>query len=434
MAIYHLNAKVISRATGRSATAAAAYRSGSKILDERTGLAFDYSKRKDVSYRTIIAPADAPSWALARDTLWNACEKAERRKDAQVAREIEVALPMELSRREHIRMLRRFAREQLVGRGMVADLALHAKKGNPHAHILLTTRTLDAEAFGPKVRDWNDVELLKTWREKWGEVCNSTLKNAGFDHRVDHRSLIAQGVGRTAGMHLGPAAVAIDRAGRHSYRMSAYITTKENEMNEALKQITKDDKAEALAIKRRKIIPGGISVVDLPSRQPYNVNIFHRDYVQLLVEKFKDRCESIQEVDAYFGRCQRLEAPNGKGVYDFGTRIHSDGHSDFEVALMLQLAKHKKWEAIHLHGPDQFRRAVWLAAVMQGKYEDRVERLSGYIPTSTDRAVVRDWLDSIPPPREETYLVLKTHVTNEGDDVAIATEGRRGSRSSTWRL
>ena len=432
MAIYHLNAKIISRAAGRSATAAAAYRSGAKIVDVRTGLAFNYSKRKDVSYRTILAPADAPDWALARDKLWNACEKAERRKDAQVAREIEVALPLELSRSEHIRLLRRFVREQFVGRGMVADLALHAKKGNPHAHILLTTRELNTSSFGPKARDWNDVELLKIWREQWGRACNASLERAGLESRIDHRSLAAQGVPRTAGSHLGPAATAIDQAGRHSYRVSGYITTKENEMKEALQQVRKDDKAAVQVAKKRLAMPPGIMVVDLDSRHPYNVNIREREYVRSLVETFQERCTTIQEVKTRLGQhCQRFELPNGLGVYDCNRIIHTDSSTEFEVTLMLQLAKHKGWEAIFLMGPEEYKRAVWLAAVMEKQFENRPDRIGGYLPTQLDREVVRGWLNDMRPPEEASYEVLKTHGANAQG--SFETTGHQGSKSSSSR-
>ena len=197
MAIYHLRASVISRSQGRSATAAIAYRSAERIADRRTGLVFDYAAKAGVEHTEILAPADAPDWVRDRSELWNRVEEAERRKDSQVAREVRVALPSELSHDERVELVRAFAREQFVDRGMVADVALHApgREGderNHHAHILLTTRALDAEGFGAKERDWNKVEVLEGWREAWARESNAALERCGALERVDHRTLVAQ--------------------------------------------------------------------------------------------------------------------------------------------------------------------------------------------------------------------------------------------------
>ena len=197
LAIYHLRASVISRSQGRSATAAAAYRVAERITDRRTGLVFDYAAKGGVDHTEILAPDHAPSWARDRSELWNRVEEAERRKDSQVAREVRVALPSELSHDERVELVRGFAREQFVDRGMVADVALHAPgragdERNHHAHILLTTRALDAEGFGAKERGWNKVELLEGWREAWARESNAALERCGARERVDHRTLVAQ--------------------------------------------------------------------------------------------------------------------------------------------------------------------------------------------------------------------------------------------------
>ena len=197
MAIYHLRASVISRSQGRSATAAIAYRSAERIADRRTGLVFDYAAKAGVEHTEILAPADAPDWVRDRSELWNRVEEAERRRDSQVAREVRVALPSELSHAERVELVRAFAQEQFVDRGMVADVALHAPgrdgdERNHHAHILLTTRELDAEGFGAKERGWNKVEILEGWREAWARESNAALERCGARERVDHRTLVAQ--------------------------------------------------------------------------------------------------------------------------------------------------------------------------------------------------------------------------------------------------
>jgi hypothetical protein len=197
MAIYHLRATMISRSAGRSATAAAAYRSATHIEDHRTGLSFDYRARGGVDHVEILAPAHAPEWAQDRAALWNAAEAAETRKNSQVAREIRVALPAELDHAQRVELVRDFCQRQFVDRGMVADIALHApgREGddrNHHAHILLTTREVAAEGFTTKNRDWNAVEVLEGWREAWAQDANLAMELAGHAERIDHRTLEAQ--------------------------------------------------------------------------------------------------------------------------------------------------------------------------------------------------------------------------------------------------
>ena len=197
MAIYHLRASIISRSQGRSATAAIAYRVAERIEDRRTGLVFDYAKRGGVDHTEILAPEHAPDWVSDRSELWNRVEESETRKNSQVAREVRVALPAELTHVQRVELVRDFAQEQFVDRGMIADIALHApgRDGddrNHHAHILLTTREIDPEGFTTKNRDWNKVELLEDWRETWARDANLALERAGIEERIDHRTLEAQ--------------------------------------------------------------------------------------------------------------------------------------------------------------------------------------------------------------------------------------------------
>jgi len=197
MAIYHLRASMISRSQGRSATAAIAYRVAERIEDRRTGLVFDYAKRGGVDHTEILAPDHAPDWVYDRSELWNRVEEAETRKNSQVAREVRVALPAELTHDERVALVSDFAQEQFVDRGMVADIAVHAPgragdERNHHAHILLTTREVGPEGFTTKNRDWNKTEVLEGWREAWARDSNAALERAGIEDRVDHRTLVAQ--------------------------------------------------------------------------------------------------------------------------------------------------------------------------------------------------------------------------------------------------
>ena len=193
MAIYHFSAKVIGRSSGHSSVAAAAYRAGVKLHDERTGTTHDYTRKKRVEPGEILAPENAPAFALDRATLWNAVEKTETRKDAQLAREIEFSLPMELRAPHQKRMAREFVRRHFVDRGMVADLAFHnIGQHNPHCHVLLTMRPLTAEGFGGKERAWNAPALLVQWREAWAKHANAELARGNHEARIDHRTLAAQ--------------------------------------------------------------------------------------------------------------------------------------------------------------------------------------------------------------------------------------------------
>jgi hypothetical protein len=188
---------MISRSQGRSATAAIAYRVAERIEDRRTGLTFDYAARGGVDHTEILAPDHAPDWVRDRSELWNRVEESETRKNSQVAREVRVALPAELTHAQRVELVRAFAQEQFVDRGMIADIALHApgRDGddrNHHAHILLTTREIGPEGFTTKNRDWNKVEVLEGWREAWARDSNAALERAGIEDRVDHRTLEAQ--------------------------------------------------------------------------------------------------------------------------------------------------------------------------------------------------------------------------------------------------
>lgn len=197
MAIYHFSAKMISRSTGRSAVAAAAYRTAERIEDHRQGLEHDYSNRTGVLHTEILAPDGTPEALRDRATLWNAVEQVERRKDAQLAREVTVALPHELTDAQRTSLVRSFVQFAFVDRGMIADVALHApgREGderNHHAHIMLTTRSIGADGFEGKDRSWNSKELLEEWRESWADHANAYLREIEVGREIDHRSLEAQ--------------------------------------------------------------------------------------------------------------------------------------------------------------------------------------------------------------------------------------------------
>jgi len=222
MAIYHLSVKAISRSVGRSATASAAYRSACKIIDERTGELHDYTKKSGVVSSDIVLPEFAPDWALDRNQLWNAAEKAEKRKDSCVAREVVVALPYELSPSERKRLAIDFAREMAELEGCAVDVAIHepSRHGdnrNHHAHLLKTTRKVSAVGLGEKLDTEkagrarvNDLENL---RARWSELVNERLLENGVNRSIDHRSFEDRDICGEPTKHNGPALSAILRRG-----------------------------------------------------------------------------------------------------------------------------------------------------------------------------------------------------------------------------
>ena len=218
MAIYHFSGQVISRSTGRSVVAAAAYRAADHLMDERYDQVRDYTHKSDVAHAEIMLPAGAPDWMADREKLWNAVEAVEKRKDAQLAREFQIALPRELTLKQNIELAREFMQREFVAQGMVADFAIHNDKGKdgepqPHIHVLLTLREITPDGFGQKVRAWNDKSLLLGWREAWAEVANRHLGFYDHDIRIDHRTLAEQGIDLEPQSKIG-AAVAQDRMAR----------------------------------------------------------------------------------------------------------------------------------------------------------------------------------------------------------------------------
>ena len=210
MAIYHFSAKVISRANGSSAVASAAYRSASELHDERLGRAHDFSNKAGVVHSEVLLPEGGPDRLSDRATLWNEVEAGEKRKDAQLAREVEFAIPREMSQAQGVQLARDFVETQFVKRGMVADLNVHWDMGKdgqskPHAHVMLSMREVGPDGFGKKVREWNATELLKHWREAWESHVNERLAELDIDARIDHRTLAAQGIDLEPQHKIGPA-------------------------------------------------------------------------------------------------------------------------------------------------------------------------------------------------------------------------------------
>ena len=255
IAIYHCSIKIVSRGKGKSAVAAAAYRSGEKLTNEWDGLTHDYTKKGGVVHSEILLPAHAPPAFSDRSTLWNSVELSEKSNNAQLAREVEIALPVELSREEQTRLVREYCSSQFVSKGMIADFNLHdTGGGNPHAHILLTMRPLDEKGAwlqkskkeyvldenGEKIRlpsgryktrkvdlvDWNNRENAEVWRRAWADLANEYLAQNNRPERIDHRSYERQGIDQLPTIHVGVAASQMEKKG---------IVTERGELNRSIK-------------------------------------------------------------------------------------------------------------------------------------------------------------------------------------------------------
>lgn len=182
------------RSEGRSSVAKAAYHARCRITDERTGDTYDYSRRTDLYGHFILAPANAPEHIVKDSTaLWNEVERVERQNNGQTARYFDVAIPAELNNDDKKKLVLEYCQKNFVDKGMIADIAFHdLDSDNPHAHVMLTLKTIDPEGFGKKERSWNDRKMSVLWRESWSAMANSYLAATGSSERIDHRSLQAQ--------------------------------------------------------------------------------------------------------------------------------------------------------------------------------------------------------------------------------------------------
>ncbi|TXH33438.1 MAG: Ti-type conjugative transfer relaxase TraA, partial [Rhodospirillaceae bacterium] len=223
MAIYHFSVQVIGRAAGRSAVAAAAYRSASRLRDDRLERDHDFSNKPGVVHSEVMLPENAPEEWHDREKLWNDVEAFEKRKDAQLCREVEFAIPREMTQAQGVELARDFVQSEFVDQGMIADLNVHWDIGadgmpKPHAHVMLTMRSVDDNGFGQKVREWNRTELVEHWRERWADHVNERLAELDIDARIDHRSLEAQGIGLEPQTKIGAPAQRIEAAGLEADR------------------------------------------------------------------------------------------------------------------------------------------------------------------------------------------------------------------------
>ena len=247
MAIFHFTVTQTKRSKGQSAIASAAYRSGERLYSEYYGEYSDYTRKGGVICSDILLPSHAPKEYADRQTLWNAVEKAERGKTAQLAYSFEISLQNEFSLEENIALARKFLLEQFVSRGMTVDVSFHEKEHedggtpNPHFHFLCPIRPIEQDGTwglkqrrvyaldedGNRIRDqngefvfnavpttdWGSPETLEHWRQTWAEMCNAKFAEKGLTVRIDHRSYERQGVELLPTVHEGATVRAMEKKG-----------------------------------------------------------------------------------------------------------------------------------------------------------------------------------------------------------------------------
>ncbi|EMA2855324.1 MobA/MobL family protein [Escherichia coli] len=194
MAIFHLDFKIVTRSEGMTSVAKAAYHARTRITDDRIGETFDFSHRTDLHGHIILAPVSAPAHIIeSSSALWNEVERVERQNNGQTSRYFDVAIPVELNNDDKKKLVSEYCQKNFVDKGMIADFAFHdLDSKNPHAHVMLTLKTITAAGFGKKDRSWNDKKIMLQWRESWASMSNSYLEAAGSEERIDHRSLRMQ--------------------------------------------------------------------------------------------------------------------------------------------------------------------------------------------------------------------------------------------------
>ena len=309
-----------------SAVGASAYRSGEILKNEYDGVTHDFTRKRGIAHTEILLPPHAPPDFADRSTLWNSVEKIEKAKNSQLAREIEVALPVELDREKQIQLVREYVQDNFVSAGMCADIAFHDKKnGNPHAHIMLTMRPLEQSGeWGAKSKkeyildkngqriklkngsfktrkvdltDWNDKDKAEVWRQAWADVTNKYLAEQNIPQRIDHRSYERQGIEQIPTVHMGVAATQMERKG---------IVTEKGEKNRLIREQNR-----LLKEVRRRIAELGKWVKEKSAQKDnQSINPFHSVPIQspTLLELLNTAMQQAGQQDSRYGKIKDLKS------------------------------------------------------------------------------------------------------------------------------
>jgi hypothetical protein len=327
----------------------------------------------------IVAPAKSPPWVRDRSELWNRAEEAERRRDAQLCREVLVSLPHELDDPRRKELVHSFVREAFVSRGMVADIAIHrahekSDQRNHHAHILLTFREPLGESFGPKVRAWNDKALLLEWRQTWEQYVNRELERARVQERVSSRSLADRGIDEEPEPKQGPVATRMERNGRRSHAGDDRRASKErNAERRRLREERHESESRVREDERRPSPSREQTDFGAPDSRPGIRSADTPDWrarrEQLLASAYETDVRSSRL--ARYWRIERfadgLRFENARGRFeDLGDVIVTHDGNQLEIRGMLDVAELKGWRELVFTGSERFRQTAMAAAVERG--------------------------------------------------------------------
>ena len=372
MAIYHCTIKIISRGKGMSAVGASAYRSGEILKNEYDGVTHDFTRKRGIAHTEILLPPHAPPDFADRSTLWNSVEKIEKAKNSQLAREIEVALPVELDREKQIQLVREYVQDNFVSAGMCADIAFHDKKnGNPHAHIMLTMRPLEQSGeWGAKSKkeyildkngqriklkngsfktrkvdltDWNDKDKAEVWRQAWADVTNRYLAEQNIPQRIDHRSYERQGIEQIPTVHMGVAATQMERKG---------IVTEKGEKNRLIREQNR-----LLKEVKRRIAKLGKWVKEKSAQKDnQSINPFHSVPIQspTLLELLNTAMQQAGQPNSRYGKIKDLKS------FAKAVSFLQSNHISTLSELQETLSEMKKE---HLGSDTKLRPKAWKAEV-----------------------------------------------------------------------
>lgn len=322
---YHCSVKPVSRSAGRSVVAAAAYRLGECLHDERYQTVHDYTRRRGVECTFTVAPDDAPAWAHDAQALWNAAERAETRKNSTLAREVELALPSFLEPSDRQRIAEQFAAALVERYNVAVSVAIHepSKHGddrNYHAHILFTTREMTPEGLGKKTRVLDDRKTgpreVTNLRELAADIINEHLEAAHSDIRVDHRSFRERGIDREPTTHLGPAASEMERRGEQTER---------GDLNREAAEVNREAEQKEILLSERDTLDKAIEAererISSPPADPEDA-----------LERMREAAEPFREAIATDGSVPNIENDGLKWWQRLGIQL-AEKARNFAIAL-----------------------------------------------------------------------------------------------------
>nr|WP_181726194.1 MobQ family relaxase [Polaromonas sp.] len=440
MAIFHLTVKVFSRSKQHSAVAAASYRAGIELVDARDGVIHDYRKRGGVDREAcaLILPAGAPAWD--RQRLWDEVEKAETRKNSCVAREVEVSLPTELPGDVRASLAKDFTRWLVAKYGFAAQVDIHepTRKNddrNHHAHILTSTRALNADGFGAKCRVLDAAktgsEEILTWRAEWARRVNAALELKGFAARVDHRSNEARSIEELPTIHVGRGPASVEREGLNE-AVTVFNTDLRKLLTERAQAVSAEfveDAARQAQQDAEAAIAAGMAATEhIASEQPddqVQAALTARQFVQavdlpLQLEKVERRLAKSQAASSQFleklTRARpRAEIEQARQAAD-ALKIEYAAQSKAVVALQAQAAELPAWrwmtgrrlarQIAEAQAQQALRNEQWREAVQTSRLPGREDALDAV----KAEAVRRKALEAKKARLEEEFQALPEDV------------------------